>query len=165
MYDEVYQGMENAGVTTRLDDPIWVNEEQAENARKEIIRFIGDLNTVEEFDLNQVYLMGFSQGGIMSYSVALTEPEKVKGIAVMSGRLLPEVKPLIAEEKRLEKLKIFISHGRQDAVLHFPFATDALSFLQTKGIQPEFHQYDEGHTINKQMFDDINLWLNTNIAH
>lgn len=142
-----------------------INEEQAENARKEIIRFIGDLNTVEEFDLNQVYLMGFSQGGIMSYSVALTEPEKVKGIAVMSGRLLPEVKPLIAEEKRLEKLKIFISHGRQDAVLHFPFATDALSFLQTKGIQPEFHQYDEGHTINKQMFDDINLWLNTNIAH
>lgn len=93
----------------------------------------------------------------MSYSAALNEPEKIKGIAIMSGRLLPNVKPLIADEKRLEKLKVFISHGRQDAVLHFPFATDAVAYLQSKGITPEFHQYDEGHTINKQMFDDVNL--------
>ena len=50
------------------------------------------------------------------------------------------------------------------AVLHFPFAADALAYLQSKGIKPDFHQYDEGHTINKQMFDDVNLWLKTSIA-
>jgi phospholipase/carboxylesterase len=142
-----------------------INEQQAEAARVTILDFIESLKNEVDFDEKQVYLMGFSQGGIMSYSVALTEPEKIKGIAVMSGRLLPEVKPLIADEKRLEKLKVFISHGKQDAVLHFPFATDAVAYLQTKGIYPEFHQYDEGHTINKQMFDDVNLWLKTNIAH
>jgi phospholipase/carboxylesterase len=142
-----------------------INEQQAEAARLTILDFIESLKNEIDFDYKQVYLMGFSQGGIMSYSVALTEPEKIKGIAVMSGRLLPEVKPLIADEKRLEKLKVFISHGTQDAVLHFPFATDAVAYLQTKGIHPEFHQYDEGHTINKQMFDDVNLWLKTNTAH
>ncbi|MFV8375169.1 alpha/beta hydrolase [Flavobacterium sp. LB1P71] len=141
-----------------------INEQQAEAARVTILDFIESLKNELDFDDKQVYLMGFSQGGIMSYSVALTEPEKIKGIAVMSSRLLPEVKPLIADEKRLEKLKVFVSHGRQDAVLHFPFATDAVSYLQTKGIKPEFHQYDEGHTINKQMFDDVSLWLKTNSA-
>jgi phospholipase/carboxylesterase len=139
-----------------------INEQQAEAARVTILDFIENLKHEVDFDEKQVYLMGFSQGGIMSYSVALTEPEKIKGIAVMSGRLLPEVKPLIADEKRLEKLKVFISHGKQDAVLHFPFATDAVAYLQTKRIHPEFHPYDEGHTINKQMFDDVNLWLKTN---
>jgi len=96
-----------------------INEQQAENSRKEIIRFIDDLKKVEQFDENNVYLVGFSQGGIMSYSVALTAPEKIKGIAVMSGRLLPEVKPLIAKDSELQKLKIFISHGTHDSVLKF----------------------------------------------
>jgi phospholipase/carboxylesterase len=141
-----------------------INEQQAEAARITILDFIESLKNKLDFDDKQVYMMGFSQGGIMSYSVALTEPEKIKGIAVMSGRLLPEVKPLIADEKRLKKLNVFVSHGKQDAVLHFPFATDAISYLQTKGLKPEFHQYDEGHSINKQMFDDVNLWLKASVT-
>ena len=139
-----------------------INEEQAENARKEIIMFIEDLNTVEEFDLNQVYLMGFSQGGIMSYSVALTEPEKVKGIAVMSGRLLHEIKPLVVSEGRLKKVRIFVSHGKQDPVLKYGYAEDAVTYLESMELQPDFHTYNEVHTINKQMLDDVNLWLNKN---
>lgn len=140
-----------------------INEQQAENARKMLIDFIEDLKTEISFDPKQVYLMGFSQGGIMSYSVALTAPEKVNGIAVMSGRLLPEIKPFIADDKRLEKLKIFISHGKQDAVLNYQYAVDALDFLKTKKLNPEFHSYEEGHTVNQQMFDDVNHWLKTNL--
>lgn len=142
-----------------------INEQQAENARLMLVDFIENLKNELDFDPKQVYLMGFSQGGIMSYSVALTAPEKIKGIAVMSGRLLPEIKPFIADGHRLEKLKIFISHGKQDAVLNYQFATDALAYLETKGMTPEFHSYDEGHTINKQMFDDVNQWLKTNLIH
>ena len=53
----------------------------------------------------------FSQGSIMVYSVGLTVPEKIKGIAIMSGRLLEEVKPIINQKNKLKNLKIFISHG------------------------------------------------------
>ena len=142
-----------------MPDRSIINEEQAENSRKEIIQFIEDLKNVEDFDEEQVYLMGFSQGGIMSYSVALTEPEKIKGIAVMSGRLLSEVKPLIASEDRLKKLNIFVSHGTHDSVLKFGYATDAVDYLHSKGLQPEFHQYPEDHTINQQMLNDVVKWL------
>lgn len=139
-----------------------INEKQAEAARVSIVDFIESLKKDLDFDEQQVYLMGFSQGGIMSYSVALTEPEKINGIIVMSGRLLPEVKPLIADEKRLAKLKIFVSHGKQDQVLHFPFATEAVDYLKSKGLNPDFHQYDEGHTVNQQMLADVLVWLNKN---
>ncbi|MFY1047534.1 alpha/beta hydrolase [Chryseobacterium sp. GP-SGM7] len=142
-----------------MPDRSIINEEQAENSRKEIIQFIEDLKNVEDFDEEQVYLMGFSQGGIMSYSVALTEPEKIKGIAVMSGRLLSEVKPLIVSDERLKKLNIFISHGTHDSVLKFGYATDAVDYLHSKGLQPEFHQYPEDHTINQQMLGDVVKWL------
>ncbi|WP_442587655.1 alpha/beta hydrolase [Pedobacter sp. AW31-3R] len=137
-----------------------INEMQAEKSRKVILQFIEDLKTVEEFDEHQVYLMGFSQGGIMSYSVALTSPEKIAGIAVMSGRLLPEVKPLVVSSERLKKLRIFISHGKQDPVLRFGFATDALSYLEGKGLQPDFHAFDEVHKINGEMLAEVIRWLN-----
>jgi phospholipase/carboxylesterase len=142
-----------------MPDRSIINEEQAENSRKKIIQFIDDLKNVEDFDEEQVYLMGFSQGGIMSYSVALTEPEKIKGIAVMSGRLLSEVKPLIVSDERLKKLNIFVSHGTRDSVLKFGYATDAVDYLHSKGLQPEFHQYPEDHTINQQMLGDAVNWL------
>jgi len=136
-----------------------INEQQAEQARKDIIQFIDDLQKVENFDENEVYLMGFSQGGIMSYSVALTEPKKIKGFAVMSSRLLPEVKPLIKENSELHNLKIFISHGKQDDVLNYQYALDAVKFLKEKGLKPEFHSYNESHTINQEMLNDVIEWL------
>ncbi|WP_427875733.1 alpha/beta hydrolase [Flavobacterium sp. MMS24-S5] len=139
-----------------------MNAEQAENSRLMLIDFISDLKSEINFNPDEVYLMGFSQGGIMSYSVALTAPEKVKGIAVMSGRLLPEIKPFMADEKCLDNLKIFISHGKQDAVLNYQYAVDASDFLKTKNLNPNFHSYEEGHTVSKQMFDDVNLWLKKN---
>lgn len=136
-----------------------INERQAENARKEIIRFIDELKTVEDFDENNVYLLGFSQGGIMSYSVALTTPEKIRGVIVMSGRLLAEVKPLVVPVERLKKLNIFVSHGTQDQVLKFQYAEDAVGYLRSKGLEPDFHQYIEGHTINAFMLKDVTSWL------
>ncbi|GGH59861.1 phospholipase/carboxylesterase [Filimonas zeae] len=135
-------------------------KEQAEQARVSIIRFIDDLKKVEQFNDQEVFLMGFSQGGIMSYSVALTEPEKIKGIVVMSGRLLPEIKPLVVSEERLKPLKIFVSHGTNDRVLQFQYALDAVDYLKTKGLHPDFHQYNEDHTINTQMLNDVAGWLN-----
>lgn len=137
-----------------------INEKQAENARVAILEFIQDLKSKETFDEKNVFLMGFSQGGIMSYSTALTEPEKIKGIAVMSGRLLPEVKPLIASNEKLSKLKVHISHGTHDNVLQIHYAYDALDYLKTKGITPEFNEYNEDHTINSSMLSDVKNWLN-----
>ena len=77
----------------------------------------------------------------------------------MSGRLLPEVKPLRAGNDRLEELKIFVSHGKSDNVLNYQYAVDAVDYLKDKNIHPEFHTYEEGHTINSQMLQDVVKWL------
>lgn len=137
-----------------------INQEEAESARKTIIQFIEALRKEQDFNEQEVYLMGFSQGGIMSYSVALTAPEKVKGIAVMSGRLLPEVKPLAAPDNRLQKVKIFVSHGTSDPVLPYQYALDAVEYLKSHGLHPDLHTYQDAHTINAQMLADVVKWLN-----
>ena len=95
----------------------------------------------------------------MSYSIALTRPDLVKGIAIMSGRLIEEIKPFIAAKDKLQKLKIFISHGTKDNVLPVQNAREAAAFLKTLNINFSYKEYPEEHTISNEMFNDLLQWL------
>lgn len=124
-----------------------------------IIEFINTLKNKHAFNEKRVYLCGFSQGSIMAYSVGLTVPEKIKGIAIMSGRLLEEVKPMIASKEKLKKLKIFISHGTNDNVINVSEARQAQTYLKQLGLNPTYKEYPEAHTISNTMFVDMLMWL------
>jgi len=137
------------------------NQEQEEASKMTIIQFIRFLKKRYVFDDRQVYLCGFSQGAIMSYAVGLTNPELIQGIAAMSGRILDEVKPLTASNEKLKHLNVFISHGLNDGVLTIQYAREAAEFLKLLNLNPSYHEYPAGHTINDQMFRDLLNWLDT----
>ena len=135
------------------------NVGQAEKSRNVILEFIAQLKEQYPFDDKQVYICGFSQGAIMAYSLGLTRPDIIKGIAVMSGRLLEEVKPLIASDEKLKSLSVFISHGTNDNVLTIQYAREALAYLKKRNLIPTYKEYNEGHTISSEMFADLVNWL------
>lgn len=135
------------------------NFQQEESSRATLIKFISQIKEKYSVNSNEIYLCGFSQGAIMSYSIGLTRPDLVKGIAVMSGRLLEEIKPLIATKEKLQSLKIFISHGTSDNTLPIQYAKDANAFLKTLNISPGFKEYQAGHEINNLMLSDLVNWL------
>lgn len=65
---------------------------------------------------DQLVLVGFSQGAMMSLQVAPRRAEAVAGVVAISGRLLrPE---LLASEARV-KPPVLIMHGDQDPVVPF----------------------------------------------
>ncbi len=136
------------------------NKEEAEQSRNTIIQFISELKTEHAFDDKQVYLVGFSQGAIMSYSVGLTRPDLIKGIAIMSGRLLEEVKLQIKHDEKLKQLSVFISHGINDPVLPIQNARDANAYLKTLNLNATYKEYVDVHTINTEMLFDLINWLN-----
>jgi phospholipase/carboxylesterase len=135
------------------------NTAQVDKSRNAILQFLSQLKKLHDFDEHQVYLCGFSQGAIMSYAVALTSPDKIKGIAVLSGRLLEEVKPMIRKGDQLKKLAVFIGHGTTDNVLGFPYATDADKYLRTRGINAIFKKYPIAHSISEVEIEDLVHWL------
>ncbi len=139
---------------TRVGNPI-----EAEASRLMIIKFINQLKTKHAYNEKRIYLCGFSQGAIMAYSIGLTIPEKIKGIAIMSGRLLEEVKPLITPKEKLKKLNVFISHGANDGVITINYARDAITYLKSLGITPTYKEYPEVHTISNGMFTDMLNWI------
>lgn len=106
-----------------------------------------------------MYLGGFSQGAIMSYSIGLKYPNEVQGIIALSGRVLDEVKPLVKQDNYLQKLKVFVAHGVQDNTLPIYFAREAKDYLESLGIQLTYQEYPTGHQINNEVLQDLNDWL------
>jgi phospholipase/carboxylesterase len=90
---------------------------QAEASRQHLTRFIGEACAAYSADPGQVYLMGFSQGAIMSASLALSRPDLTAGVVLMSGRILPEIRPLIGAAEHLAELPLLVVHGTEDTVV------------------------------------------------
>ena len=134
-----------------------INAEQ-ETASRELIRtFIREIK--QNHDLDEVYLGGFSQGAIMSYSIGLMYPTEVSGIIALSGRILDEIKPFVKKDDYLQKLRIFIAHGIQDNTLPIHYARAAKDYIDSLGAQLTYHEYPIAHQINNQVLLDLNNWL------
>jgi phospholipase/carboxylesterase len=129
------------------------NKEQAESSRQLLLRFIKALPPLP------TVIAGFSQGGIMSSSVGVTEPELVKGFALLSGRMLREIDPRIAAAERLQSVSAFIAHGLQDNVLPADWAKEADAWLERIGVAHETHFYNMAHEIIAEELADFSAWL------
>lgn len=134
--------------------------EQMANSRDVLVRFIDQLTNKYSADKARVYVMGFSQGAMMSYEVGLTNPQKVKGIGILSGVLPESLKPLITKDKPLAQLRIFVAHGTGDKILLYEEGLKAVNYLKSLGLQPEFHTYKNmGHTITNDVMTDLLKWI------
>ncbi len=104
-------------------------------------------------------IAGFSQGGIMSASVALSAPEAVDGFGILSGRILPELVPYIATNDALRALSGFIAHGLFDNKLPVAWAHRAHDQLQALQVEHEAHTYSMGHELTAEVVGDFERWL------
>lgn len=131
------------------------NVQQEQSSREMIRQFVVDMKA--KYKLDEVYLGGFSQGAIMSYTIGLSDPKLVKGIILLSGRLLEEVKPTLV--KQAPDLRVFVSHGTQDGTLGIHYAREAKTYLEGMQVQLSYHEYNMGHQLNQQVLQDLNTWL------
>jgi phospholipase/carboxylesterase len=136
-----------------------IRAEEAESSRILLIRFIDELIETYGLDARRVFLMGFSQGAITSLSVTLTRPDKIAGAVIMSGRLLPEVLPLVDASEKLVGLPIIVTHGTMDGVLPIRLGREVRDRLSVLRVSLEYHEYPMGHEISRQSLGDISAWL------
>lgn len=138
-----------------------VENEQLASSSKLLTRFINQVANKYHADKGNIYVMGFSQGAMMSYEIGLSNPGMLKGIGVLSGRILPSLKVKIHNIPALKNLKIFISHGTADDRISFKEGKESYEYLKSLGLNPEFHAYTGmGHTITNQVVKDLLNWLN-----
>jgi phospholipase/carboxylesterase len=106
----------------------------------------------------QALLLGFSQGGGMTYRCGLGRAEYFAGLVALSATLPDEeeLTPLLPQER--DQL-IFIGHGSFDQMVSDDTAQSAKSFLESNGYSPDFHIYNMAHEISGEELSDLVPWI------
>ncbi|ESU28444.1 phospholipase/carboxylesterase [Flavobacterium limnosediminis JC2902] len=141
------------------DENKFSDNDEARASRDLIAAFIDELVENYPIDANNVTLVGFSQGTILSYSVALSYPEKVQRVVALSGYLNLDIVKENFQNNNIGKLKFFISHGTADQVIPVDWARKAPEYLKDLGLDVVYKEYPVGHGVAPQNFFDFKNWL------
>ena len=132
---------------------------QAKQSVEIIASFIDEIVKQYPIDTENVTLIGFSQGAILSYATALTYPEKVTKVVALSGYFNQEILPEVIDTKAISHLKFFVSHGSVDQVIPVEWARKAKPALENLGLEVEYQEYPIGHGVSPKNFFDFKNWL------
>jgi phospholipase/carboxylesterase len=158
-YDLQYGSYAWYAINFDADQNKFSDHEQAKISRDVIAQFIDELIETYPIDTNNITLLGFSQGSILSYAVALSHPEKIKRVIALSGYVS---EPILEENYRnndFSNLSIFASHGTVDQVIPVEWARKTKPFLDNLGIRSIYKEYPVGHGVAPQNFYDFKNWL------
>ena len=145
----------------------WVNgntAEELDNARRMVIECIDQVADSTGADRGRVYLAGFSQGAMLTLAIALTEPEKIAGAAVLSGRLVAAVRDNHAAPERLRGFPILLTHGTDDRQIPVRSAHDIRQALKPIGVALDYHEFESGHYISDFNVGVLDRWLRRRLA-
>ena len=107
----------------------------------------------------RIVLGGFSQGCAMTLLAGLRYPERLGGLACMSG-YLPLAASTAAERHDANALvPIFMAHGRRDAVIALDRASSSRDALAKLGYAVEWHEYPMEHSVCMEEVQALNAWL------
>ncbi|MGB1308831.1 MAG: alpha/beta hydrolase [Oceanihabitans sp.] len=137
----------------------WSDDKEAATSRDVIAKFIDEAIENYPVNKNNVSLLGFSQGTILCYAVALTYPEKIKNIIALSGYINPAILPEDIESKDYSKLNFYCSHGSVDQVIPVEWARKAPQFLTALKIKHTYSEFPVGHGVAPQNFYAFKEWL------
>ncbi len=135
------------------------DDEQAKASRDLIVDFIDQLLEKYPIDPLNVNLIGFSQGAILSYAIALSYPEKVNKVVALSGYFNENILKEDYASLDFSKLSFFVSHGTVDQVIPVEWARKTPEVLNRLHIANEYHEYPVGHGVAPKNFFDFKSFL------
>ena len=137
----------------------WSDDQQAIESRQKIVSFIDEACKAYHLNTENITLLGFSQGTILSYAVALSHPEKIKNVVALSGYINEAILIDDYQEKDHSNLSIYASHGQVDAVIPVEWAQRIPQFLKNLKIKHTYEEFPVGHGVAPQNFYSLKNWL------
>jgi len=135
------------------------DEQQARRAVNDLIGLIDKILQQLNIDKHDINLLGFSQGAILSYALAMTH-QNINKVICLSGFLNPTILPDNIDPHICSNSKFFISHGTQDQVIPLAWARNTKNMLLKLGCRITYKEYPIGHGVSPENFEDLNHFLN-----
>jgi phospholipase/carboxylesterase len=108
-------------------------------------------------------VLGFSQGGVMAFDLALESPETFKALIALSSWLPEEMVEGIEASPALAALPTLLIHGEVDPMIPVARAHESRERLEALGVHVAHGEYQMGHEIGQQALRDLHGWMEQNV--
>ncbi|RFS18932.1 alpha/beta hydrolase [Chitinophaga silvatica] len=136
------------------------DEEDVHFRTHEMVHFLKELSTKEEFDINKLIAVGYSNGANIAGAALILYPELLAGAI-----LFRPMQPLTGLEDSFETERqqpVFMSSGTQDGTVN-PAATAAYAtLLSANGFKVSNYNIPTGHNLVQQDITLAAQWLKDN---
>jgi phospholipase/carboxylesterase len=125
-------------------------------------RFIDAAQQRYPIDRNKLAVLGFSQGGVIAYALALHEPERFAGLVALSSWLPEPIAQTLASGD-YGRLTALVHHGTRDDLIDVGRGRESVEHLRRLRVPVTYREFDMGHEINSDSVVDLSTWLEDKI--
>jgi phospholipase/carboxylesterase len=128
-------------------------------ARAQLCTFVEAACARYAVERTRLVVLGFSQGGVMAYSLALAEPQRFAALVAMSTWLPTALTDNLSGDGAIQHLPILVQHGARDDRVQVERARQAVEALRQWRMPLTYREYDMGHEINARSLAELSAWL------
>jgi len=137
--------------------------EQVLSALETIDHFIDEILSTYPVDPQKLFLLGFSQGSLLSLCYTLSHPSRIAGVIAQSG-YIPNTVDLEINEAELKDKPFILTHGEQDTMLPIDWARASRDRLQRLGVDLTYNEFQMGHNVSMESLSAISAWLSKQLG-
>ena len=135
------------------------NPQELWTARDHILKFLDAAADRYPIDPKKLGVVGFSQGGVMAYTLALGVPQRFAALAALSTWCPPDAVAEVTDRDTVQYLATLVQHGSRDELVSVERARESVEALRALRLPLTYREYDIGHEINQRSLADLSEWL------
>lgn len=128
--------------------------EAAWNAVQLIVDTVDELIKIHKLDADDISLLGFSQGAILSWAIAYHHSDRIRRIIALSGMVHESV-----DSSSPPNFIAYSSHGIKDQVIPISLPRTTILPLSNAHEAITYHEFEDGHNVSQENFMLMLAWL------
>jgi phospholipase/carboxylesterase len=128
------------------------------SALETIAHFVEEILAAYPIDPEKLFLLGFSQGSLLSMCYTLAHPAPVAGVIAQSG-YIPSHMDLEIQESELRNKPFLLTHGERDTMIPVEWARASRDRLQNLGVDLSYYEFPMGHHVSMDSLEVVSKWL------
>lgn len=121
--------------------------------------WINSAKALYPIDTRKMVILGFSQGGVLAYDLALARPDAFAGLVALSSWLPGPLAESIESKEEHSELPILVIHGSKDPLIPIELGEESRDRLLTLGASPVFREFDMQHEIRPDALQVLVQWI------
>jgi phospholipase/carboxylesterase len=113
-------------------------------------------------DDRRLAVLGFSQGGVMAYALALRHGRALAAVAALSSWFAPGLGGIGAAA--LTGLPVLVQHGTRDELIEVGRGRESVEALRAAGADVRYREYEMGHEISAASLRDLARFLDEHLG-